>query len=260
MGEAENVPRGIPPAKWLDPRVEPNPPIASSVNIPIDQLPSRVHELPSKTVTILVADAGEEARAACDWLRQNGRDVELGSSFEYGDPGVRRLWSPTAYLEHCLTQIQAGTVLDLACGAGRDAVYLASCGFRVTGMDRLEDALELGRGMVTRYLSSGALPVAWLRLDLEREIPSGSFDLVTCFRYLNRPLLQAVGTLLVPGGNLIVETFTTQHRERFGKPRSDDHVLKPGELRSLVSTLEIVAYSEDWHDDRHTARLLARKS
>ncbi len=246
----------LPKARWLDPRAEPSPVIADSVSIPVGELSKRTHELPSRHEQVLIADTGEEARAALRWFGAGERSAELGQDFSFGPNRGRRLWSPTRYLEHCVREIEPCAALDLACGAGRDAVYLASRGFRVTAADHLEDALDLGKALEERLLHESP-QVTWLRHDLEQSPPEGKFGLVTCFRFLHRPLLASVAKLLEPGGQLIVETFTTLHRERFGKPRRDEHVLKPGELARLASGLEILEFSEGWHDDRHTARLRA---
>jgi len=244
---------------WLDPRISASPPIRDSVHIPVSELPKRVHELPSRQETIWIADAGTEAQDAVEWLRSNGRICELQSDFEFGEAGNGRLWSPNRFLEPCVPQIPIGKALDLACGSGRDAVFLASAGFEVTAVDHLEDALVMGRDLARRYLRQGE-DVEWVCSDLEQSTPSGRFDLVTCFRYLNREVLSNISRLLNPGGHLVFETFTSIHREKFGKPRTERFVLQPGELRSFVSNLTIVEYDENWHDGSHTAQLWAKNA
>jgi SAM-dependent methyltransferase len=227
------------------------------VNIPVCELPDRVHELPPRLATTRIADVGVEAAEALAWLEANGRAAVIASGFEFGESADLRLWSPNAFLEQCVSRIPVGMALDLACGSGRDAVFLASRGFEVTAIDHLADAIAMGRDLELRY-AAGA-PIQWLCDDLEKLPLTGQFDLVTCFYYLNRGLLENVGVLLRPGGYLVVETFTTVHRERFGKPRSKAFVLKPGELLQMASGLSVIEYEEDWHDGRHTARLVSRK-
>jgi hypothetical protein len=83
------------------------------------------------------------------------------------------------------------------------------------------------------------------------------FDLITMFFFLDRRLLTSLPDLLAPGGSIVVETFTTLHRDRFGKPASPDHLLELGELRTLVPQLRVRDYAEGWNQERHTARLWA---
>ena len=78
-------------------------------------------------------------------------------------------------------------------------------------------------------------------------------------RYLHRPLLARAYDLLAPRGCLVVETFTVLHRERHGKPGSDDHVLRLGELPSLAPGLRTVLAEEGWRGESHTGRLWAVK-
>ena len=242
---------------FLDVRSKPLPAIKGAVSIPFEELPCRVFELPSRQTKIPIADTGPEAHKACEWLVGCGRLGEIAGRFEYGGGAQYRLWSPNQYLEETLPKVPPGTALDLACGSGRDAVYMASHGFEVTAVDHLEDALEFGRELSCRYLVGGK-PIRWVKTDLDKPSELGKFDLVTCFYYLNRPLLTKVVDLLNPGGHLIVETFTVKHRETFGKPRSEHLVLQEGELLRLSAHLQIRDYQESLHNGRYTARLWAQ--
>ena len=245
-------------ALWLDTRLNASPPIADSVHIPLAELEFRVHELPPRHETIWIAKTGPFALEACAWLNANGRIAKAEDGFEYGDSAGGRLWAPNPFLEHCLNGIPPGKALDIACGSGRDAVYMASCGFRVTAIDHLQEALEMGKDLERRYLAN-CEPISWVRTDIEKTPPQGQFDLVTCFHYLHRPILAHISDLLAPGGKLVFETFTSVHREKHGKPRTENFVLQPSELKDLVKNLSLVEYEEDWHDSRHTARIWAVK-
>jgi hypothetical protein len=63
---------------------------------------------------------------------------------------------------------------------------------------------------------------------------------------------------LTRGGVLVCEIATVRNLERNAKP-SARFLLQPGELRELCDGLELVSYSEDWHDGRFLARALARR-
>ena len=150
--------------------------------------------------------------------------------------------------------------LDLGCGSGREAVYLAAQGWQVVAVDRLPEALERGRDLQRRYAPE-SLPIHWVCADLEKSDwqPDGKFDCVLLFYFYARGLITRACAWLNRGGALIVEAFTETHRARFGKPASDRRVAYAGELpRLLPDGMRVVAYSEGWRaNGRHTARLWA---
>ena len=236
-------------------------PIRDSVNIPLSELPRRVHELPPRAEVVRVAGPAELVSETVAWLREGGRQAEpaqtctCGSSPQSGEIG--RLWDPTAFLADVLPQLARGAALDLACGTGRDAVYLASCGWDVTAVDMLPDALSLADDLAQRY--AAARPIRWIQYDLEADLPKFDqpFDLIVVFRYLHRPLLAELKSWLSPGGSFLCETFTSLHRQRHGKPARQAYVLQPGELRGLLEGFELRHYSEAWRGDIHTARAWA---
>jgi len=235
-------------------------PILDAVNIPLAELEDRLHELPPRPARVLVADTGVDAASAVAWLCAGGRSAEAAPCSFAAAPEPGRLWQPNAWLEELLPRLEPGFAVDLGCGSGREAVALAAAGWRVSAIDRLDDALDKARDLERRTL--GEPRIEWVCRDLE----SGDFalapvvDLLTSFAYLHRPLLEAAPFWLAPGGSLVVETFTSIHRERHGKPRNERFVLAPGELATLAGELKVLHHSEGWREDgRHTARLWAHK-
>ena len=116
-----------------------------------------------------------------------------------------------------------GRVLDLACGSGRHARYVASLGHPVVAVDRDAAAIAGLQGLpgivAERHdLEEGGWPLA-----------GRSFAGVVVTNYLWRPRLPEVMALLAPGGVLIYETFMLGN-ERFGKPSNPDFLLRPHEL------------------------------
>lgn len=244
-------------SQLLDVRSEPVPPIADAVWIPAAELDARGYELPARGHPLFVANTGPEALLAVEALRQQDRAVELTASFAYSQGPHRRLWKPNAFLEAVLPQIPPGRALDIACGSGRDAVFIKDAGFEVTATDILPDALEMGRLLERRYAPGGE-PIRWEVQDLQAALPQGTFELATCFFYLDRGMLATLPQRLSPGAWVVVETFTVAHRARFGKPRREGLVLQPGELPTLIPGIQTVSYAEGWHGERHTAQLLGR--
>lgn len=131
-------------------------------------------------------------------------------------------------------------MLDVACGGGRHARYLAQRGLRVDAVDRDPAAIAmLGRapGIATLLadLEDGPWPYADARFD----------GIVVC-NYLHRPLFPKLLAALEEGGVLIYETFASGN-ERFGRPANPDFLLKPGELLEAVrGALWVVAFEEGW--------------
>ncbi len=164
--------------------------------------------------------------------------------------------SPATWLtmhRHLLPGVHA---LDVACGRGRHALWLAEQGFRVTAIDRDADALrELAEEARRRGVSIDAGLV-----DLERGsgvLPADAFDVIVVVHYLHRPLFPQLLAALRAGGVLIYETFTTAQAAR-GKPTNPDFLLRPGELRDLVAPLDLLAWREGEFDGRDVASVVAR--
>jgi len=237
-------------------------PMAEAVNIPLSELPHRVHELPPRGQELSVVGPDGLVQDVITWLATIGRRgvaVEAPAAPPRADGcEAGRLWEPSAFLSEMLPHLPRGAALELACGTGRDAVFLSSCGWDVTAVDVLPDALSRAREMAARY-ASALRPIRWLEVDLETEVPefARAFDLITAFRYLHRPLFARLHEWLRPGGRVLYETFTTVHRARYGKPSRAAHVLRPGELRELLAGFEIRHHSEAWRGQAHTARVWA---
>ena len=239
---------------------------ASAFSCPLDGLASSLHLLPPRDRAFWVFGDDHEIGPALALLAERGyaraephpamapgaapaRAVE--SPWVGGDARVR-LWQPTPFLAEVLAALPvepAARAVDVACGSGRDATFLALAGFETIGVDMLPDALAKARELAEtarRAVPDLALPL-WLRADLEQAWPlrPSAFDLVACARFLWRPLLPALAAALAPGGSLVYETFTVRQR-RHGKPLRSDHLLEEGELAARVAALglEIVRQRE----------------
>src|SRR5690606_17663467 len=111
---------------------------------------------------------------------------------------------PSALLVEWLDHAPAGPALDVACGAGRHALYIASRSRPVDAVDIAPTALERGR----RSAGERGLDVRWIEADLAPDpngaLPVGPYALIVMVRYVHREILPALVKRLAPGGMLIV--------------------------------------------------------
>jgi SAM-dependent methyltransferase len=177
-----------------------------------------------------------------------------------------RTWEPAPLLREFLHLLpRDGEAVDLACGSGREAVYLALHGRRVLGVDRLPDALLQARVLARESaLPRGRLSLR--RVDLTdsaataRLLRPRRFRVILCFRYLDRALLPLIAASLAPGGVLVYQTFLEAQARAGRRPSRAAFLLKPGEIRRTFSGLEMLHCTEgpDARGD-HLASLVARK-
>jgi len=156
---------------------------------------------------------------------------------------------------------KSGKALDIAMGTGRNALYLASLGFQVTGVDLSAVAVEKCRQKAERL----GLPIEALVADLEHHpLPTEEYDLIVNFYYLQRSLSPRIAAALKPRGVLVFESFTIDQLQFGWGPKSPDHLLRPGELQELFAGLETLLYHEGIiqgdRGPKAVARLIGRKA
>lgn len=171
------------------------------------------------------------------------RDRERWNArYEGGAYGERT--HPAVLLESWVEAAPRGRALDVACGAGRNALYLAECGFEVVGLDISQAALAQG----AQRAKAAGLTITWLEHDLDQPIPDAqTYALITVIRYADTKLVPLLIERLQPGGLLLVEAhlggelFTSD----VGGPGSDRFRLAPGELAAACGRLEVLHYAEE---------------
>ncbi len=156
----------------------------------------------------------------------------------YRDGSYQPRPSPFSLLEQMIDRLPRGRALDIACGGGRNALFLAAHGYEVEAVDGSPEALRLA-GEQAR---ARGLAVRWTEADLDDYAPpqTGYAVIVNCF-YLNRPLLSRLAGALADDGYIFVE----QHlRTPLPIPGNREWRLEPNELLRTFSGLRIVRYEE----------------
>jgi SAM-dependent methyltransferase len=212
---------------------------------------------PSARMPVVVRALTAAGHALVRHLPDPGWRAHL--SVESGPPTRRHLWEPSEALVEALRlhRVAPGaTALDLACGSGRNAVWLALQGFDVLAVDILPDALERTRDRAQQ------LGVSVRTRQMDAEFPGAlddvHADLVVVVRFLDRTLFGPLQRVVNPGGVLVYETFTAEQAE-LGHPRSPKHLLRTGELATAFPDLETLVSREGFFDGAHLARLVARR-
>jgi SAM-dependent methyltransferase len=167
------------------------------------------------------------------------------------------LENPSPWMMKYAPQIKSkGRVLDLACGKGRHAIWLAQQGFLVDAIDRDQNTTSHMKDIEN---------INVLILDLETSEPpkfTHTYDGIIVSRYLHRPLLTLLADILNPSGILIYETFMSGN-ERYGKPSNPDFLLLPDELLTTYAPLlSIIGFEQGEEQEPRPAviqRICAQK-
>lgn len=147
-------------------------------------------------------------------------------------------------------------VLDLACGAGRNALFLASLGHSVVGVDRSLAGLQQGE----EAARAKGLEISWVCADLERfPLPARAFDAILCFYYRDANWYPRLRLALRPGGMIIYESYTREQLSLGEGPRNPAHLLAPEELLAAFGDWQVIFYREGSVGSRALAQLVARK-
>ncbi|PYS47386.1 MAG: hypothetical protein DMF68_16145 [Acidobacteria bacterium] len=175
--------------------------------------------------------------------------------------GEQIIKEPMPLLVRVARELKPGRALDLACGTGRHAIFLAERGWQVVAVDASHVGIEIAKA--TARVRS--VEVDWRVADLERgefEIEPGAYDLICVFYYLQRDLFQKIRASVKPGGLAIAAIHTVDDSLDI-KPMNPAFLLQPSELRAEFRGWEILhdyegKPGEEGHQ-RRTAEIVARK-
>lgn len=165
--------------------------------------------------------------------------------------------APTALVVETAANLSPGTAVDLACGGGRNALYLAEKGWTVTAIDGSESAIEL----VSARASARNLAMQTAIADLTSAgfaFPPHAFDLVVIAYYLQRDLFGRAKLAVKAGGVVLAIVHTPEPGEQSSAKRATLH-----ELRTFFADWEILhtyeGRSRDPAHHRPVAEIVARR-
>ena len=159
-----------------------------------------------------------------------------------GEERVHASTAPSRFVVAEVAGLRPGAALDLACGAGRNAVWLAGQGWRVTAVDFSGVALRMARGLEAERRVS----VEWVEADVLAWMPPArAYDLV-CVLYLQLPAAErrtALGRAAAavrPGGTLLVLGHDLLNlTEGWGGPTQADVLFTPDDVVAEIDDLRI---------------------
>ncbi len=233
--------------------------LIKTANLPIAQLSLRVAELPHKKISLVLIGNKDETVSAKQFLLSRKYIIAASITTDsmtaqlwcklvqdgYANQGISKhsLWSANRFLQQHIDLIenqnteQTPTALDIGCGSGREAVFLAKRGWRVKAIDNQAEAIH----RVNQLATHNNVELEAIEADIidnNHSFPDESFGLIVMFRFLHRPLFEKIKKWLKPGGSFLVETFSIE-AAKFGKPRRKHLMLNPGEIKQYFSEMDV---------------------
>ena len=146
----------------------------------------------------------------------------------YSDGGYAARDWPTALLAEWEPRLPRGRALDVACGAGRNSLFLAAAGRAVDAVD----ISPVGLARAREKALDRSLSIEWIEADLDLEpppLPAGPYALVVLVRFVKPSLLPQLFARLAPGGVLLCEEHVESTADVIG-PRTAQYRLRENEL------------------------------
>lgn len=247
-------------------------------------LPESLNALPASPASFYLVGGRDEIEAASILLDSKGYTVsgsvvinsdedwqkwaqQLPMMVEQGKQS-KILWKPSPLVTELVGLILSEQVkladdsnrpdvLDIGCGGGRDAIFMAKNRMNVIAIDHEQKVLKRSKALANL---SGA-NVKFKCCDIKKQdcLPDKQFDVITVVRFLNRESYDYIINQLKPGGVVLFQTFV-EGVEAFGSPKNPNFILRKGELAEVFRDFDIIVdRMETLSDGRPIASFIAQK-
>jgi len=154
---------------------------------------------------------------------------------------------PSQNLEDFIVHCKGTKALDLACGSGRNSIFLAECGFDVDALDIAEAAIK---ALDTEAQAKNLLSkINASKVDLDTyNIKEDYYDIIVMSNFLDRAVLASAMSALKKDGILFVETYMVSDSNE--KESNINNLLKSQELKNMLDdSWKILHYDEFENED-----------
>ena len=148
--------------------------------------------------------------------------------------------NPVTLVQEWVPRLHLGRALDVACGAGRNALLLARAGYQVDAIDIAPEGLKLAR----QNADNQGLSINWIEHDFDEPYQFDTdYDVIIVLWYVNLELVSRLCGCLAPGGYLLCEEHLVTDQDVVG-PTGPNYRVAPGELRQAASGVDVILYEE----------------
>ncbi len=162
---------------------------------------------------------------------------------------------PDPFLVRNSNLLESGRALDLACGRGANAIYLANSGYTVDAIDISDKAISRLR----TYAIQRGLGIQGIVADLDYfTLAKDNYNLIVVFYFFSESLFAPIQQALKAGGLLFYATYNTRHTS-IQPGFNPDYLVEPQALARYLVDLEILVNEPEAGEDRNISRLIGRK-
>ena len=163
---------------------------------------------------------------------------------------------PVCFLRERVGDLGNGRALCLATGTGRNAVFLAECGFAVTAVDISPRGLQWARALAQRR----GVEIETVAADLlSYDLGTAAYDLITNFYFYEPRLFPAISRALKPGGCFVFQTFSIDQAELPSGPSNRAFLVEQGDLLVAFADWRMRYFEDTIVDDQAIVRLIAER-
>ncbi|MBF0312435.1 MAG: class I SAM-dependent methyltransferase [Oligoflexia bacterium] len=205
--------------------------------------------IPASRFSELTGTKNRESSAQEIWDKKYNN-----ASYVYGK-------GPAKFLEENVAFIPAHSkILDVGMGEGRNAVFLAQRGHKVTGIDISAVAVQKAQQLATEFGTRIKSEVISYK---NYQVKDGEYDVIICFYFVDKELNKKIMKWLRPGGILIYESYTTNQLKIANFNPSNygpQDFLGSQELLFMFPSMSVLKYEEPLHKQDFLASIILKKS